>query len=204
MSSQDAIATKADLRERNGHVARFRRIRRGRRLRGQPARQEQRRPKAAPEERRDERESGQRIAAGEGHRKRVLPPAAHGYQANGSVNYDTFSASLFGSTVVTLDVPPGSYFVTSSAEVQTVNAVTGNVQCRLINGVGGAGSSAVSRSQVARADTEVDNVTLTGLFDVTAGQALNLQCSKDVPGSSARIPEANIVAVRIGDVTGSP
>ncbi len=137
-------------------------------------------------------------------KKGVLPPTAHGYQANGSVNYDAFSSSLFGSTVVTLDVPPGAYFATSSLEVQTVNPVASNVSCRLINAGGGPGSSAVSREQIARADTEVDNVTLTGLFRVTAGQALELQCSKSVPGSSARIPEANIVAVRIGDITGSP
>ena len=137
-------------------------------------------------------------------KKGVIPPAANGYQANGSVNYDTLSDSLFGSTVVTLGLPPGTYFVTSSAEAQTVNAVASNVQCRLINGVGGAGSSAVARSQIARADGDVDNFTLTGLFEVTEGQAMNLQCSKDVSGASARIPEANIVAVRIGEASGFP
>ena len=127
-----------------------------------------------------------------------------GHQENGSVNYDTFSSSLFGSTVVTLEVPPGSYFVTASVETQSVNSVASNVRCRLINGVGGTGSSAVSRSQIARADDYVDNFTLTGLFEVADGQSMNLQCSKDVPSASARIPEANIVAVRIGHLTGFP
>lgn len=132
----------------------------------------------------------------------ALPAFAHGFQNSGSVNYDAFSASLYGSTVVTLDVPPGTYFATAAVEAQTVNAVATTIQCRLINGNGGPGSSATARSQVVRADTEPDNFTLAGLFAVTSGQALELQCSKSDPGSSARIVTANIVAIEIDDATG--
>jgi hypothetical protein len=129
---------------------------------------------------------------------------SHVYQADGSVNYDKFSSSLFGSEVVSLTLPPGSYFAVSTVSVQTVNAVASSVTCRLINGHGGAGSDATTRDQVARADGEVDNMTLAGGFNVTSGQTLNLECSKAVPGASARITEANIVAVSAGDITGFP
>jgi len=133
----------------------------------------------------------------------VLPETSHGFQASGSVNYDAFSSSLFGSTVVILEVPPGAYLAIASVEAQTVNPVASNVDCRLINGGGGSGSTATSRSQLVRADTEPENFTLTALFEVSAGQALELQCSKEVPGSSARILAANIVAARISDVSGT-
>jgi len=127
---------------------------------------------------------------------------SHVFQASGSVNFDKFSSSLFGSTVVTLQVPPGSYFATATAEVQTVNATASNVICRLINGNGGEGSAATTRGQIVRADTEPDNMTLAGGFTVTSGQALSLQCSKSVPASGARVLAANIVAVGVTDVTG--
>jgi hypothetical protein len=132
----------------------------------------------------------------------ALAQASHGFQANGSVNYDVFSSSPFGSTVVTLDVPPGSYLATASVEPQTVNAVASTVTCRLIN-EGGALSTPTTRTQVVRADTEPENFTLTSLFEVTAGQTLALECSKNTPSSSARIVTANIVAVSIGDVSGT-
>ncbi|MDX6625437.1 MAG: hypothetical protein QOE56_426 [Solirubrobacterales bacterium] len=129
---------------------------------------------------------------------------SHVFQASGSVNFDKFSSSLFGSQVVTLALPPGSYFATATAEVQTVNATASSVTCRLINGNGGPGSAAVTHDQIARADGEVDNMTLAGGFSVTSGQSLNLQCSKSVPASGARIPAASIVAVGVSDVTGLP
>lgn len=130
------------------------------------------------------------------------PGTSHVYQAHGSVNYDKFSSSLFGSEVVALSLPPGSYFAVSTVTVQTVNLVASTVTCRLINGHGGPGSEATARTQIARADTEPDNMTLAGGFDVTSGQTLNLECSKSVAGASARITEANIVAVSAGDVHG--
>lgn len=130
--------------------------------------------------------------------------ASHLFQADGSVNYDKFSSSLFGTEVVTLAVPSGNYLVIATVAVQTVNGVASSVQCRLINGEGGGGSEVTSGSQVARADGEVDNMTLTGGFRVTSGQSLSLQCSKDTPAASARITDANIVATSIGDVSGVP
>jgi hypothetical protein len=129
---------------------------------------------------------------------------SHVYQADGEVNYDKFSSSTYGSQVVTLTLPPGSYFVVSTVSVQTVNSVASTVQCRLINGNGGPGSSATMRDQIARADGEVDNMTLSGGFVVSSGQSLNLQCSKIVPAASARITDANIVAVSTTDVSGLP
>ena len=46
------------------------------------------------------------------------PGTSHVYQANGSVNYDKFSSSLFGSEVVAVSLPPGKYFAVSTVSVQ--------------------------------------------------------------------------------------
>ena len=129
------------------------------------------------------------------------PGASHVFQASGEVNFDKFSSSPFGSTVVTLAVPPGSYFATATATVDNVNATASVVSCRLINGNGGSGSQAVTRE--GGAATAPANMTLAAGFTVTAGQALNLQCWKSVAGSGARVLAANIVAVGVTDVTGS-
>lgn len=136
----------------------------------------------------------------------VGPPGAagtsHGYEARGSVNYDKFSASPYGSTVVSLPIAPATYFATASAQVETVNGVPSTVSCRLIDGNGGAESSwAVTGTQPVRADGNSDSFTLSGLFEVDKAKAINLQCSKSVEASSARVTEANIVAVEIDDVT---
>lgn len=128
------------------------------------------------------------------------PGTSHVFQASGSVNFDKFSSSLFGSTVVALPVPPGSYFVTATATVDTANGLASVVLCRLINGNGGSGSQATTREQAVRAEPE--NMTLAGGFTVSGGQALNLQCSKTVPASSARVLAANIVAVGVTGVSG--
>ncbi len=125
------------------------------------------------------------------------------FQAHGEVNYDKFSASLYGSQVVSLPLPAGSYFATATATVETVNPVETTVQCRLIDGVGGAGSqAAILRSQRVRKDGSDDSFTLTGVFPITAGEALNLQCSKTDAGASARITDATIVAVQVTGITG--
>lgn len=129
--------------------------------------------------------------------------AGPAYQAHGEVNYDKFSSSLYGSTVVTLPLPAGSYFATASAAVETVNATGTSVQCRLIDGVGGGGTAAaVLRSQSVRADGTNDSFTLSGAFPVGSGEALNLQCSKGAAGASARITDASIVAVQVTGITG--
>lgn len=129
--------------------------------------------------------------------------AGPAFQAHGEVNYDKFSASLYGSQVVGLPLPAGSYFATASVSVETVNGVGTTVQCRLIDGVGGPGSSAVvARSQSVRADGSGDTFTLSGALGVAAGEGLNLQCSKAAAGSSARITDASIVAVQVTGITG--
>jgi len=128
----------------------------------------------------------------------VLPETAHGWQANGSVNYDSFSSSLYGSTVVHLSIPPGSYYVTSTATAQTTDNDSGDVSCRLVSG--GTGPS---RTQFVPASGQPTmNFTLTALLDVTDG-AIELQCYKLNPNASDRITDANIVAARVDDITGS-
>jgi len=130
------------------------------------------------------------------------PGTSRGFQAFGSVNYDKFSSSPFGSTVVSLDVVPGAYFATASVAAETVNGITSTVICRLINEGGGGLSSATTGAQPVREDGTTDNFTLTALFQVTSGQRLDLECYKDNATSGARV-SANIVAVQISDVTGS-
>lgn len=120
------------------------------------------------------------------------------FQASGSVNFDTFSSSPFGSTVVTLPLPAGAYFATSSVQAQTVNATPSNVVCRLIGG-----GVATTRTQRVNADTEPYNFTLSRLFQIAGGESLSLQCSKSAAGSSARINAANIVAVQVSEISGS-
>jgi hypothetical protein len=130
------------------------------------------------------------------------PGTSRGFQAFGSVNYEDFSSSLFGSTVVSLEVPPGAYFATASVSAETVNPTTSVVICQLINVGGAGGSTRTTRTQPVREDGTADNFTLTALFQVTSGQKLELQCYKDNAASGARIIRANIIAVQISDVTG--
>jgi hypothetical protein len=129
------------------------------------------------------------------------PGSSHAYEASGSVNYEDFSSSLFGSTVVSLPVPPGAYAAIAAVEADTANATASSVLCRLIDGNGGPGSTATSRAQTVPAEGAVENFTLTGVFGVSAGESLNLQCSKSAPASSARVTEANIVAVQVEDIS---
>ncbi|MBK5219305.1 MAG: hypothetical protein JJE35_05925 [Thermoleophilia bacterium] len=105
--------------------------------------------------------------------------------------------------MVSLAVPPGSYYAIATVEAQSVNPTPSSVTCRLIDG-GGGDSVATTRSQIARSDSEVDNFTLAGGFVVSKGETINLQCSKSVPASGARIPAANVVAIEVGGVTGYP
>jgi hypothetical protein len=125
----------------------------------------------------------------------------HGYVRFGQANYDVLGTSLYGTTPVTLPVPAGPYFATASIQVQDANANPDTVSCRLINGVGGAGSFAASGDQDVRGDGSVDYFTLSGVFEVTSGQALNLECSKGSGVSGARITEASITAVQVGAAT---
>lgn len=128
------------------------------------------------------------------------PGTSSAYQAHGDFN--GVSESLFGTQVVSLSVPPGSYFVVSTVEADTADGNNGGVNCRLINGVGGAGSTATTRFQAIRYP-DVENMTLTSAFKVTSGQNLNLQCSRSGPSAVVRVLEANIVAVEISEINGS-
>ena len=123
-----------------------------------------------------------------------------GFQAQGS--FDELSATLFANQVVSLEVEPGSYFAIATVEADTENEFPGGINCRLINGVGGAGSTAVQRFQGIRADG-VDNMTLASEFQVAAGQDLNLQCNRDGDSEKVRVIAANVVAVQIAEFSGS-
>jgi hypothetical protein len=127
--------------------------------------------------------------------------SSDGYQAQGDSG--ALSASPFGTQVVSLAVPPGSYFVVSTVEADSADGNNGAVNCRLINGNGGPGSFGTSRLQSIRFP-DVENMTLTSAFEVLEGQSLNLQCSREGPSTVVRVIAANIVAVEVTDiVTGS-
>ncbi len=126
--------------------------------------------------------------------------SSDGYQAQGSSN--SLSDSLFAPQVVSLPVPPGSYFVVSTVEADTADGNNGGVNCRLINGVGGAGSTATTRFQSIRFP-DVENMTLSSMYEVLEGQSLNLQCNRTGPSALVRVVSANIVAVEVTDITGS-
>lgn len=127
------------------------------------------------------------------------PGTSTAYQASGDSN--SLSGSLFGTQVVSLAVPPGSYFVVSTVEADSADGSNGGVNCRLINGVGGAGSTATTRFQSIRFP-DAENMTLTSAFKVSAGQSLNLQCNREGPSALVRVIGANIVAVEISAVNG--
>lgn len=140
----------------------------------------------------------------QGHEGRRGPEGprgtSDGYQAQGSSS--SLTDSLFGTQVVSLPVPPGSYFVVSTVEADSADGNNGGVQCRLINGNGGEGSTATTRFQSIRFP-DVENVTLSSMYEVSDGQSLNLQCSRVGPSALVRVVSANIVAVEVTDITGS-
>lgn len=123
--------------------------------------------------------------------------SSDGYQEQGSSS--SLSDSLFGTQVVSLAVPPGSYFVISTVEADSADGNNGGVNCRLINGNGGPGSFATSRFQTIRFP-DVENMTLTSMYEVLEGQSLNLQCSRIGPSALVRVVSANIVAVEVTDI----
>lgn len=124
---------------------------------------------------------------------------SNGYQAQGEVN--ELSASLYANQVVSLSVPPGDYLAIATVEADTADGLNGAIQCRLINGEGGGGSTVVSRLQSIRYP-DSENMTLTSEFSVQAGQALNLQCSRLGPSALVRALQANVVAVRLSEFAG--
>lgn len=126
--------------------------------------------------------------------------SSDGYQKQ--VDSVELGSSLFGTQVVSLAVPPGSYFVVSTVEANSADGNNGGVNCRLINGVGGPGSEATTRFQSIRFP-DVENMTLTSMYEVLEGQSLNLQCNEGGPSTDVRVVRASIVAVEVTDVTGA-
>jgi hypothetical protein len=129
--------------------------------------------------------------------------ASHGFQASGGTGANSVSASLFGTTVVTVAVPPYNYLVTSTVEADTADGNSGSILCRLIN-EGGTGSIPTTRSQDIAATGPAENFTLVGEFAISAGQSMKLECSRSGASSLLRVDSANIVAVQISDFTGVP
>jgi len=132
------------------------------------------------------------------------PGMSHGFQAAGGTGASSVSGSLFGTTVVTVQPPPGNYLVTSTVEADTADGMAGSIQCRLINEGGTGLSSATTRAQDIAASGPAENFTLVGEFAVSAGQSMNLECSRSGASSLVRVNDANIVAVQIADFSGFP
>ena len=90
----------------------------------------------------------------------VLGPASRGFQASGSVNFDSFSSSPFGSTVVSLAVPPG-VSLRSMASSSTIRlrkrAVGATTPPKAQRGLA-IGGSAVQLERVGRFMTNLDNM----------------------------------------------
>jgi len=123
-----------------------------------------------------------------------------GFEARAGVSPAAkLGTSLFGTNVLTLSVPVGTYLVTTNIEF-TAFGGTGTAICRLINGVGGPGSDAISREQ-SLAMGSPESVTISAIYTVTSGQEMEVQCSH---GSSDTAPtvhvdDINIVAVPVAE-----
>jgi hypothetical protein len=127
---------------------------------------------------------------------------SNGYQASGT--FEELEPVEFANEVVNLAVPPGSYFAIATVEAETTNeeSFVGGIRCRLVNGDGGAGSTAVERFQSIRADG-TDNMTLAGEFQVTAGQSLSLECNRDGDSEKVDVLQANVVAMQVAAFSGT-
>jgi hypothetical protein len=126
------------------------------------------------------------------------PGTSTGYQASGSAG--PLSSSLFGTQVVNLSVPPGSYFATATVEANTSDGNNGGVNCRLINAGSGASFGTIRFQSIRYPDAE--NMTLAAGLNVAAGQTIGLQCNREGPSAAVNVVQANIVAVRISELAG--
>ncbi len=102
--------------------------------------------------------------------------------------------SIFGTTAVSLAVPPGTYFVTTNMEF------IGNGEnlafCRLINGTGGTESEGPAReASVPKGDAV--NLTMSGLFTVRSGQEMHVECSRTNAGTTLNVDRIDITAVQV-------
>ncbi|MBN9621561.1 MAG: collagen-like protein [Actinobacteria bacterium] len=107
--------------------------------------------------------------------------------------------SLFGTSVLSLAVPPGRYFVTTDLELRSGAADT--VNCQLINGHGGPESEGPQRTQTVPANG-FENLTMSDLFVVRSGQELNVECSHSEV-TTATVDDVDIVAVQVQETVGT-
>lgn len=126
------------------------------------------------------------------------PGTSNGYQASGSAG--PLSSSLFGTQVINLAVPPGSYFAISTVEANTSDGNNGGVNCRLINAGSGNSFGTVRFQAIRYPDSE--NMTLAAGLNVAAGQTIGLQCNREGPSTAVNVVQANVVAVRISELSG--
>jgi hypothetical protein len=117
-----------------------------------------------------------------------------GYQAQGE--FEELGSSP--STVVGLEVPPGSYFAIATVEAETENEFPGGIRCQLIDG---AGSTEVERFQSIGAD-DTETMTLAAGFEVGEGQDLELRCNREGDSELVGVIAASIVAVEVTDIAG--
>jgi hypothetical protein len=109
--------------------------------------------------------------------------------------------SLFGTEVLSLAVPPGRYFVTTSLGLRAFTAAD-TASCRLINGHGGAESEGPDAEQTLPVGS-AENLTMSDLFVVRPGQELNVECSRDEPTSTVLVRDITIVAVQVQETVGT-
>jgi hypothetical protein len=109
--------------------------------------------------------------------------------------------SLFGTEVLSLAVPPGRYFVTTSLGLRAFTAAD-NASCRLINGHGGPESEGPDAEQDLPVGS-AENLTMSDLFVVRPGQELNVECSRDEAASTVQVRDITIVAVQVQETVGT-
>jgi hypothetical protein len=124
--------------------------------------------------------------------------AVHVYQGTGESG-DV--ARFFGTTLVKLAVPPGSYLVIAALEADNATGGTTSITCRLISGA----LQGTQRSQDLTFPNE-ENMSLLGAFRVAAGDDVQLQCGKADADKLVRAFTARVEAVQItgfdGDLVG--
>ncbi|HEX6602362.1 MAG TPA: hypothetical protein VF030_06925 [Solirubrobacterales bacterium] len=131
---------------------------------------------------------------------------SNGYQEAIEDPVAELEPGAFANQIASLALPPGSYFAIATLEAHTENENPGGINCRLINGNGGAGSAEIQRFQSIRGDLpdgtdSIENMTLASQFEVAAGQSLNLQCNRNGDSEKVGVLQANIVAVQVEEFT---
>jgi hypothetical protein len=126
---------------------------------------------------------------------------SRGFQKTEAGSSIPLGTSPFGTTAISLPVPAGTYFVT--ADMEFIGNGANLAFCRLINGTGGAESEGPLREQSVPAGT-AENLTMSGLFTVRAGQELNVQCYRTNAATTLNVDRIDIAAVQIGEKTSLP